>query len=64
LKLSEAFSWEAFELVFNNGTVVQKCAVRQALLACISLPAVDTQVDTLCVTSFGKSICTIGSSMS
>jgi hypothetical protein len=46
LKLSESFSWEAFELVFNNGTVVQKCAVRQALLACISLPAVDAQVDT------------------
>jgi hypothetical protein len=46
LMLSESFSWEAFELVFNNGTVVQKCAVRQALLACISLPAVDAQADT------------------
>ena len=46
LKLSESFSWEAFELVFNNGTVVQKCAVRQALLACISLPAVDVEFAT------------------
>jgi hypothetical protein len=41
LRLSESFSWEAFELVFNNGSVLQRSAVRQALLDCISLPSVD-----------------------
>ena len=41
LRLSESFSWEAFELVFNNGTVLQKRALRQALLDCISLPSVN-----------------------
>ncbi len=43
LKLSDCFSWEAFALVFNYGTVLQKSAVRQALLACISLPHVDSE---------------------
>ena len=46
LGLSEAFSWEAFELVFNNGTVLQRSAVRQALLACIGLPSVDPNFPT------------------
>jgi len=46
LGLSEAFSWEAFELVFNNGTVLQRSAVRQALLACIALPSVDPNFPT------------------
>jgi len=41
LRLSEVFSWEGFELVINDGTVLQRSAVRQALLACISLPSVD-----------------------
>jgi hypothetical protein len=43
VKLSDCFSWEAFALVFNYGTVLQKSAVRQALLACISLPHVDSE---------------------
>ena len=43
LKLSDCFSWEAFALVFNHGTVLQRSAVRQALLACISLPHVDSE---------------------
>ena len=46
LRLSEGFSWEAFALVFNYGTVLQRSAVRQALLACISLPAVDSRFAT------------------
>ena len=46
LKLSDCFSWEAFALVFNYGTVLQKSALRQALLACISLPHVDTEFAT------------------
>ena len=43
VKLSDCFSWEAFALVFNYGTVLQKSALRQALLACISLPHVDSE---------------------
>jgi len=40
LKLSEGFSRVAFELVFEYGSNLQKSAVRQALIACVSLPAV------------------------
>jgi hypothetical protein len=36
------FSWANFALVFDYGTTVQKCAVRQALLSCLALPQVDT----------------------
>jgi hypothetical protein len=39
-RLSDCFPWTAFELVFEYGTVLQRSAVRQALIACISLPAV------------------------
>ena len=39
-RLSDCFPWTAFELVFEYGTVLQRSAVRQALMACISLPAV------------------------
>jgi hypothetical protein len=46
LTLSDCFSWEAFALVFTCGTVLQRSAVRQALLACISLPAVDSRFAT------------------
>jgi hypothetical protein len=40
-KLRNCFSRTAFDLVFRYGSVLQKSAVRQALIACISLPAVD-----------------------
>jgi hypothetical protein len=46
LTLSDCFSWEAFALVFKYGTVLQRSAVRQALLACISLPHVDSESTT------------------
>jgi hypothetical protein len=38
-KPSEGFSRVAFELVFEYGSNLQKSAVRQALIACVSLPA-------------------------
>jgi hypothetical protein len=41
LKLRDCFSRTAFDLVFRYGSVVQRSAVRQALIACISLPALD-----------------------
>jgi len=41
LRLSDCFPRTAFELVFEYGTVLQRSAVRQALMACISLPVVD-----------------------
>ena len=41
LKLRDCFSRTAFDLAFRYGSVLQKSAVRQALIACISLPAVD-----------------------
>src|SRR5262249_26740789 len=40
LKLSQAFSRTAFELVFDYGSNLQKSAARQAPIACVSLPAV------------------------
>ena len=40
LRLSDCFPRSVFELVFEYGTVLQRSAVRQALMACISLPAV------------------------
>jgi hypothetical protein len=41
LKLRDCFSRTAFDLVFGYGSVLQRSAVRQALIACISLPTVD-----------------------
>jgi hypothetical protein len=41
LKLRDCFSRTAFDLVFQYGSVLQITAVRQALIACILLPAVD-----------------------
>ena len=41
INLRNCFSRTAFDLVFRYGSVLQQSAVRQALIACISLPAVD-----------------------
>jgi hypothetical protein len=41
LLLSDCFSQNHFDLVFAYGTVVQKSAVRHALIACLSLPSFD-----------------------
>ena len=41
LKLRDCFSRTAFDLVFRYGSVLQRSAVRQALIACNSLPAID-----------------------
>jgi hypothetical protein len=41
LVLSDCFSQSHFDLVFEYATVVQKSAVRQALIACLSLPSFD-----------------------
>ena len=41
LRLRDCFSRTAFDLVFQYGSVLQISAVRQALIACISLPAAD-----------------------
>jgi hypothetical protein len=41
LKLRDCLSRTAFDLVFRYGSVLQKSSVRHALLACLSLPAVD-----------------------
>ena len=46
LKLSEAFSRVAFGLAFEYGSNLQKCAVRQALKACVSLPTISPQSST------------------
>jgi hypothetical protein len=46
LKLSEGFSRVAFELVFEYGSNLQKSAIRQALIACVSLPAVSAHSST------------------
>ena len=46
LKLSEAFSRVAFGLAFEYGSNLQKCAVRQALKACVSLPTVGPKSST------------------
>jgi hypothetical protein len=45
LRFSDCFPRTAFELVFEYGTVLQRSAVRQALMACISLPAVGPGID-------------------
>jgi hypothetical protein len=37
LRLRDCFSRTAFDLVFGYGSVLQRSAVRQALIACISL---------------------------
>jgi hypothetical protein len=41
LKLDDCFSRTAFDLVFRYGSVLQRSAVRQALIAYISLPDVN-----------------------
>jgi hypothetical protein len=41
MMLSDCFTPSQFDLVFEYGTVMQKSAVRQALIACLSLPAVE-----------------------
>jgi hypothetical protein len=41
LKLGDYFSRTAFDLVFRYGSVLQRSAVRQALIAYISLPAIN-----------------------
>jgi len=46
LKLREAFSRVAFGLAFEYGSNLQKCAVRQALKACVLLPTVSPQSST------------------
>jgi hypothetical protein len=44
LLLSECFSRNQFNLVFTYGTVMQRSAVRQALIACLSLPPFDARL--------------------
>jgi hypothetical protein len=44
LVLSDCFSQNHFDLVFAYATVVQKSAVRQALIACLSLPSFDPRL--------------------
>ena len=46
MMLSDCFSPSQFDLVFEYGTVIQKSAVRQALIACLSLPAVEPGAET------------------
>jgi hypothetical protein len=46
LKFRDCFSPTAFELVFTYATILQKSAARQALIACILLPAIDPLSDT------------------
>jgi hypothetical protein len=41
MMLSDCFSPGQFDLVFEYGTVIQKSAVRQALIACLSLPSIE-----------------------
>ncbi len=41
MMLSDCFSPSQFDLVFEYGSVVQRSAVRQALIACLSLPAIE-----------------------
>ncbi len=45
LMLSDCFSYAGFELVFEYGTVVQRSAVRQGLIACLSLPSFDPRAE-------------------
>jgi hypothetical protein len=46
LKLTDCFSWLAFDLVFTHGTAMQRSAVRQGLIACLSLPSLDAPFTT------------------
>ena len=46
MMLSDCFSPSQFDLVFEYGTVIQKSAVRQALIACLSLPAIEPGAET------------------
>jgi hypothetical protein len=46
MMLSDCFSPTQFDLVFEYGTVMQRSAVRQALIACLSLPAVTPGAET------------------
>jgi hypothetical protein len=46
MMLSDCFSPSQFDLVFEYGTVIQKSAVRQALIACLSLPSIEPGAET------------------
>ncbi|MBV9239484.1 MAG: hypothetical protein JOZ94_26910 [Xanthobacteraceae bacterium] len=46
MMLSDCFAPSQFELVFEYGTVIQKSAVRQALIACVSLPVLEPGAET------------------
>jgi hypothetical protein len=46
MMLSDCFSPSQFELVLQYGTVIQRSAVRQALIACLALPPVDPREET------------------
>ena len=43
--LSDCFSPTQFDLAFQYGSVVQRSAIRHALIACLSLPAPDPRAD-------------------
>jgi len=43
--LSDCFSASQFDLAFEYGSVVQKSAIRHALIACLSLPAPDPRAE-------------------
>jgi hypothetical protein len=45
MMLSDCFTPSQFDLVFEYGSVFQKSAVRQALIACLSLPTVERGVE-------------------
>jgi hypothetical protein len=43
--LRDCFSPSQFDLAFEYGSVVQRSAIRHALIACLSLPALDPLAD-------------------
>jgi hypothetical protein len=43
--LSDCFSPSQFDLAFEYGSVVQRSAIRHALIACLSLPAPDPRIE-------------------
>ena len=43
--LGDCFSASQFDLAFQYGSVVQRSAIRHALIACLSLPAPDPCAD-------------------
>ena len=46
MMLSDCFAPSQFDLGFEYGTVFQKSAVRQALIACLSLPTIEPGAET------------------